>query len=139
MNERSKSVLGLALVAVVVGVYGLAAGIALLFGGTLGALWGADSSTGTVVLGSILFALGVVSFGVGGGFWLGKPWAWSAAIVLFSAWALVNLATVLVGASIVSVAVPVVLGGAVVWYLLQPKVRAEVNGLTTEQPSEHGS
>jgi hypothetical protein len=33
----------------------------------------------------------------------------------------------------------VVLGGAVVWYLLQPKVRAEVTGLTTEQPSEHGS
>ena len=128
MQERSKGVLALALLSVVIGILGLVAGLALLLGGSVGAFGGAGQGVGVMVIGSILFAIGIVSFAIGAGFWMVKPWAWTGGVVVYSAWSVANLAGLLVGASFLGVAFNVALGAATVWYLLQPKVRAELVG-----------
>ena len=128
MQHRSSGVTALALLATVQGIYGFVAAIALLFGGTLGMFVSAESSFGTTVLGALFFALSIVSFGLGAGLWSRKPWAWMMGLVVYGAWIVVNLATILVGASVFSVIMPVVLAGGVIWFLLQPRIKEELLG-----------
>ena len=128
MSDRSTGVTALALLATVQGIYAFVAGIALMFGGTLGAFAGAESGIATTVLGALFLSLSAVSFGLGAGFWIRKSWSWFAGIVVFGAWVVVNLATLVVGASLFSVIMPVALGAGVIWFLLQPRTKAELVG-----------
>ena len=133
MQQRSSGVTALALLATVQGIYGFVAAIALLFGGTLGMFVEAQSGFGTVILGALFFALSLTSFGLGAGLWMTKSWAWMMGLVVYGAWIVVNLATVLVGASLFSVIMPVVLAGGVIWFLLQPRIKDELLGQTSSR------
>ena len=126
MQNRSSGVTALALLATIQGIYGLVASIALLFGGTLGLFVQSDGGFGTVVLGALFFALSLVSFALGAGLWTTRSWAWTMGLVVYGAWIVVNLATLLVGATLFSVAMPVVLSVGIIWFLLQPRIKAEL-------------
>ncbi|CAN5810157.1 hypothetical protein BH23CHL8_BH23CHL8_19360 [soil metagenome] len=128
MSDRSTGVTALALLATVQGIYAFVTGIALMFGGTIGAFAGAESGMATTVLGALFLSISAVSFGLGGGFWMHKSWSWFAGILVYGASIGINLATVLVGASIISVIMPVALGAGVIWFLLQPRTKAELVG-----------
>ena len=126
MQHRSSGVTALALLATVQGIYGFVAAIALLFGGTLGMFVQAPTGVTTTVIGALFFALSLTSFGLGFGLWMRKSWAWTMGLVVYGAWIVVNLATLLVGASIFSVIMPVVLAGGIIWFLLQPRIKDEL-------------
>jgi hypothetical protein len=126
MQHRSSGVTALALLATIQGIYGLMAAIALLFGGTLGLYVDADNGFGTVILGALFFALSLVSFALGAGLWTTRSWAWMMGLVVYGAWIVVNLATIIVGASIFSVVMPVALAVGVIWFLLQPRIKSEL-------------
>jgi hypothetical protein len=126
MQHRSSGVTALALLATIQGIYGLMASIALLFGGTLGLYVQADGGLGTVLLGALFFALSLLSFALGAGLWTTRSWAWMMGLVIYGAWIVVNLATILVGASLFSVVMPVALAAGVIWFLLQPRIKAEL-------------
>jgi len=126
MQSRSSGVTALALLATIQGIYGLMASIALLFGGSLGLYVDAENGLGTLVLGALFFALSLVSFALGAGLWTTRSWAWTMGLVVYGAWIVVNLATVLVGASLFSVIMPVALAIGVIWFLLQPRIKSEL-------------
>ncbi len=131
MGQRSSGVTALALLATVQGIYGFVAAIALLFGGTLGMFVQAPTGVTTTIIGALFLALSLTSFGLGAGLWTRKPWAWMAGLVVYGAWVVVNVATLLVGASIFSVIMPVVLAVGVIWFLLQPRIKDELLGAAT--------
>ena len=116
----------LAVLAVVGALLSFVAGIILMLSGGLGAAAGAASQGWTVmVFGSLMFALALVGFALGYGFWTMKRWSWSVALVVYSVGIAMNLASVfLAGASLVSVVVPVAIGAGVIWFLFQPQTRA---------------
>jgi hypothetical protein len=126
MSERSRGVTLLSLLAVVQGIVGFVGGIALMMGGTLAAYLGVSSGASTLAIGALLFALSLVAFGVGGGLWLKKTWAWAAALVLFVVAAVVNVLTFFVGVNALFAILPAVVDGVIVWYLFQPQVRSEL-------------
>ena len=131
MGQRSSGVTALALLATVQGIYGFVAAIALLFGGTLGMFVEAPTGVTRTVIGAVFLALSLTSFGLGAGLWTRKPWSWTAGLVVYGAWIVVNLATLLVGASIFSVIMPVVLAVGVLWFLLQPRIKEELLATTS--------
>ena len=125
MEQRPKGLTTLALLALIIGIFSFVAGLALMFGGTLGSAFG-DATGGTItVLGAVMFGLAFASFLLGYGFWAMKPWARGAAIVVFTVSVAVNVATVIfLDANVLSIIVPVGVAIAAMWYISQPQTRA---------------
>lgn len=124
MQERPLGVTALSLASVAVALYGLVAGIALLMGGTLGTFGGSDAGVAVLILGAIVFATGMASFFVGYGFWTQRSWAWAGGIVVYATMIVAILAMGFIGASFLSLLLPVALGAGAIWYLLRPSTRA---------------
>jgi hypothetical protein len=104
---------------------------------TLGAIGGLFAGFAVFTVGSVLFGLSGAIFGLAWlalaglgvalayGFWTMQPWAWPLGVVLEVAniiWALI-IGTI-GGAGIGSAIVPVVIGGAILYYLNQPGIKA---------------
>ena len=125
MRERPMGITVLAVLALVTGILSLVSGLALLGVGGL-SIFGAGSTGGNVLaLGALTFALSPVALGIGYGFWALKPWAWAAGLALYCASIGVSVfAVLLTGAGLLTVAVQVGIAGAVIVYLMQPKVRS---------------
>ena len=103
----------------------------------LGAIGGLFAGFAVFTVGSVLFGLSGAIFGLAWlalaglgvalayGFWTMQPWGWPLGVVLEAAniiWALI-IGTI-GGAGIGSAIVPVVIGGAILYYLNQPTIRA---------------
>jgi hypothetical protein len=125
MSQRPLGVTVLAVLAVLEGLLAFVAAMALMFAGVLGSAGGASNGGTAVVVGAAMFALSMVSLGLGLGFWLQKAWAWGAAFMVFAVVVVLNLATVMfLGASLFSIVVPVAVAAGVMWYLTQPATKA---------------
>ena len=103
----------------------------------LGAIGGLFAGFAVFTVGSVLFGLSGAIFGLAWlalaglgvalayGFWTMQPWAWPLGVVLEVAniiWALI-IGTI-GGAGIGSAIVPVIVGGAILYYLNQPGIKA---------------
>lgn len=126
MQARSRTLTYLAVVSVLASIVWLAAGMALMLGGSVGATFGVPTGGETLALGAALFALGVVGLGVGYGFWSSRAWAWTAGIAIFGISIVLNVLAIIVGANVLSTVLPVVVAGIVLWFLIQPKVKSEL-------------
>jgi TRAP-type mannitol/chloroaromatic compound transport system permease large subunit len=126
MQDRPRNLTYLAVGTVIASIVWLAAGLALMFGGTLGGIFGGASGGAVVVLGAFLIALAAVGLALGYGFWMKKAWAWTAGIVVFTTSIVLNVVTIFLGASVFSIVIPVAVSAAVLWYLFQPQVKSEL-------------
>lgn len=126
MQSRSSgTVTGLSGLALVSGILSLVAGWWLMLGGTVGSAFGSSLGMAVIVFGALQFGLGVVELGVGYGLFRVRPWAWSAAFVVFGVSIAVDIASVVfAGAEPYSIVLSVVVAAAAIWFLLQPRVRS---------------
>lgn len=115
----------LAVISLVAGLLSLFAGTVLMFGGGLSAATGVPAGITVMMLGAIMFALGPAHFVLGFGFWTARPWAWSVAFGVYGVSILVDIFSVVVGASPGAVAVSVALAVVVLVYLRRPDVRVQ--------------
>lgn len=129
MRERPTGVTILAILAVVAGVFGILGGLALFgLGGMLGAAGGGGLAGMAAIFGLVTLALGVAYLALAYGFWNLAPWAWTLGVglaVFQLVWIAIqavlsgDIVNALVG-SIVSIAVAAV----ILYYLMQPHVKA---------------
>lgn len=126
MQERPRNLTYLAVASVLAAVVWFAFGLALAFGGTLGGIFANMSGGPVVVMGVMLLILSASGLALGFGFWMRKPWAWTAGIVVFSASIVLNVATLFLGAGVLNIVLPVAVAAGILWYLFQPQVKAEL-------------
>jgi hypothetical protein len=130
MHGRSKIATYLSVLALATAIVWLATGLAFLAGGSVGAVLGVPEGGEAMALGASFFAIGVVAVGVAYGFWRTLPWARSAAQVVFGLSIVLSVFAVLIGAGLFSAVVPAALAAVVLWLLLQPRVRSELQPAT---------
>lgn len=123
MQQRPLNITALSVASVALGLYAMVAGIALLLGGSIGTFAGSDTGIGIMVLGSIMFGVGMTSFFVGYGFWMEHRWSWVGGLLVAGVTVVSMLAMGLIGASYTSLALPIILGLSMIWYLLRPQIR----------------
>jgi len=102
----------------------------------LNAIGGLLTGFGAFAIGSVLFGLSGSIFGLawlalaglwlacGIGFWQMLPWAWALGVVLAAAGVIWSLLGLLGGGGILGTAISVVIGGAILYYLNQPGIKA---------------
>jgi hypothetical protein len=128
MMQRPSRPIGIAILAVldiVVGVILLLAGLGLAAAGSSSMLatYGYGSLSGLVtILGGFFLLVGLLAVLVGWGFWTGKGWAWTLAVVLYVLGLLLSLLSLVSG--IIPSIVSVLIEGLILWYLWRPNVRA---------------
>jgi hypothetical protein len=124
MTLRPGSTLLLGGLALVLGVLSFIGGWFLMLSGTVGSTFGAPTGATVIVLGSLMFALGLASLVVGYGLWRVRTWGWSGAFVVFGTSIFVDAASVLLTA-VNPLDVVFSIGVAVVamWFLLQPATK----------------
>jgi hypothetical protein len=110
--------------ALVLGVLSFLGGWFLMLSGTVGSTFGAPTGVSVIILGSLMFAIGLASLVVGYGLWRMRHWGWSGAFVVFGASIFVDVMSVLLTA-VNPLDVVFTIGIAVVamWFLLQPATR----------------
>lgn len=126
VKERADHLTYLAVASLVAALLWVASGLALVFGGTLvGVAEGSGSGLVTLV-GLVLLALGGGGVALAFGFWTRQAWTWRAALSVLSAGIVVNVLTLLLGAGIFSIILPIAVAGGMLWYLWQPRVREDL-------------
>ncbi len=124
MTLRPGSTLLLGGLAFVLGVLSFVGGWFLMLSGTVGATFGAPTGATVIILGSLMFAVGLASLAVGYGLWRMRHWGWSGAFVVFGVSIFVDLATVvLTAANPLDVVFSIGVGVVAMWFLLQPSTR----------------
>lgn len=126
MKSRPTPAMILAALALSGGIMSFVSGWWLMLGGTLlSAFGGGPHGMVTIILGALMYGVGLTSFLVGYGFWRIKPWAWGAAFVVAGVGIAVDVSSVLLGgAGPLDVAITTGFAVVIIWYLLQPKTRA---------------
>lgn len=124
MTLRPGSTLLLGGLAFVLGVLSFVGGWFLMLSGTVGSTFGAPTGATVIILGSLMFAVGLASLAVGYGLWRMRHWGWSGAFVVFGVSIFVDLATVvLTAANPLDVVFSIGVGVVAMWFLLQPATR----------------
>src|SRR5262245_44158632 len=98
MSFRPGSSLLLGALALVLGVLSFLAGWFLMLSGTVGSTFGAPTGATVIILGSLMFAVGLASLVVGYGLWRMRTWGWAGAFVVFGASIFVDVTSVLLTA-----------------------------------------
>jgi hypothetical protein len=125
MKPRPSSVMVLGALTIVGGILSFIGGWWLMVDGSVGSAFGAASGTAVLILGSLMFGTGLASLAVGYGLWALRHWAWSGAFVVFCVSIFIDAVSVaLAGANPLDVTVDVAVAVLVMWYLLQPRMRA---------------
>jgi hypothetical protein len=119
--QRPTGVTVLAVLAAIGGVASILGGLALL---GIGAVFAVVGGGFAFIIGLVVLALGVVDLALAYGFWTTQSWAWTWGIVVQAAGVLISLIElVLVGGSITSLVVQVVVAGVIIYYLNMPEIR----------------
>jgi len=127
-QKRSLGITALAFASVAAGIYCLVAAIALLLGGTLGGVFGADRTAVVIAIGALYLGLMGAAYIVGFGFWTQRHWSWAGGIVVFSSLIVGSVVLALITTNVVAALVPSLGAGAAIWYLLRPATKAQVLG-----------
>jgi hypothetical protein len=127
-QKRPLGLTALAVASVAAGIYCMVAAIALLFGGTLGGVFGADGTAVVIAIGALYLGVVVAAYFVGYGFWTQRPWSWAGGIVVFGALIVTSVLLTLVSGDLVSGIVPSIAFAAAIWYLLRPATKAQLLG-----------
>jgi len=126
LGSRPTGITILAVLFAIGGVLGILAGVALLGVGAIAA--GSGLGGLAAIFGIIALALGAAEIAEAYGLWTLKPWAWTLGIGL----AIVSLAFIVLQAvlsgnivdTLVSSIISIVIWGVVLWYLMQPQIKA---------------
>jgi hypothetical protein len=119
--QRPTGVTILSIVAAIGGVLGVLGGLSLL---GLGAIFAAVGGGFAFIIGLVVLAIGVADLALAYGFWTMKAWAWTWGITVQAVGVLISLVElVLVGGSISSLIVQIVVAGIIIYYLNQPEIR----------------
>lgn len=126
MQVRPNHLTYLAVASLLAALLWFAGGLALIFGGALVGV--AEGSGGGLVtlVGLALLALGGGGVALAFGFWTRQPWIWRTALAVLGAGIVVNLVTLLLGAGLFSIVLPVAVAGGMLWYLWQPQVQKDL-------------
>jgi len=127
-QKHSLGITALAFASVAAGIYCLVAAIALLLGGTLGGVFGADRTAVVIAIGALYLGLMGAAYIVGFGFWTQRHWSWAGGIVVFSSLIVGSVVLALITTNVVAALVPSLGAGAAIWYLLRPATKAQVLG-----------
>jgi len=102
-------------------------------GGGLSALPQSFLGAGSIAVGGILLALGIVSFVVAYGLLKGMPWAWTITVVLSAISITLNVISIVSGnfGGIVSI----IISGIIIYYLYRSHVKAYFGKGATTPPS----
>ena len=108
----------------VLGVLSFLGGWFLMLSGTVGSTFGAPTGATVIILGSLMFAVGLASLAVGYGLWRMRHWGWSGAFVVFSASILLDVVSVaLTAVNLLDVVFTVAVAVVAMWFLMQPAAR----------------
>jgi hypothetical protein len=119
--QRPTGVTILAIVAAIGGILGVLGGLSLL---GLGAIFAAVGGGFAFIIGLVVLAIGIADLALAYGFWTMKPWAWTWGITVQAVGVLISLIElVLVGGSISSLIVQIVVAGIIIYYLNMPEIR----------------
>jgi hypothetical protein len=119
---RPTGVTIIAVLAAIGGVFGVLGGLGLVGLGGLVAATGAGGLA--VIFGLLVLALGVVDLALAYGFWTAKPWAWTWGITIQVVGVIIAILEVpLIGASITSAIISIVIAAILIYYLSQPAIR----------------
>jgi uncharacterized membrane protein (DUF2068 family) len=129
MIDRPARPLGvtiLAILAAIAGFLSLLGGVAALgISGQIGATAAQPGLASVIVVLSILILLlGLLYLAFAYGAWRLRPWAWSLGVVAAVVEIVLQVLDLLGGRDVVTVAVNVLVGVAILWYLNTPAVRA---------------
>lgn len=126
VKERPDHLTYLAIASLVAALLWFASGLALVFGGALVGV--AEGSGGGLVtlVGLALLALGGGGVALAYGFRTRQPWTWRAAMGVLGTGIVVNLVTVLLGAGLFPIVLPVAVAGGMLWYLWRPQVQKDL-------------
>lgn len=111
----------IAVLEILLGIFSSSGGLLVIFGGGLAGLAGVAFLAALAVLG-VLLLLGLVSFGVGIGLWMGRGWARTLGIVFSIIGILNGLLSVLLGSS--GSFVVLLINLLILYYLTRPEVKA---------------
>ena len=125
MNPRPNGILLLGSLAILAGMLNFLAGLVLMLIGPVGTAFGSSAGTAALIIGTLMFATGVVSLAIGYGLWRAYRWAWAGAFVIFGTNLFIDLCSVvLAGVSPLTIVVNVGISVVAMWFLLQPATRA---------------
>ena len=125
MKSRPTTVMILTALGLTGGILAFVAGWWTMLGGSLESVVGAEHGVANIILGALMYAVGVSSFLVAYGFWRVKAWAWGAAFVVVGVGVAVDVASVvLADSSPLDVVASIAFAAVTMWYLLQPRTRA---------------
>jgi len=125
MSFRPGPSLLLGALGLVLGVLSFLGGWFLMLSGTVGSTFGAPTGAVVIILGSLMFAVGLASLVVGYGLWRMRTRGWSGAFVVFGASIFVDLASVvLTSVSLLDVVFSVAVAMVAMWFLMQPAARS---------------
>lgn len=116
----------LAVLAAIGGVLGIIAGLGLLaLGGLAAASTGAAGLFGLgAIFGLLALVTGALSLAFAYGAWTLKPWAWPLGVALQAVSLAIAVLSILGGADIGSQIISIAIAGVILYYLMQPGIKA---------------
>jgi len=130
--QRPTGVTVLAVLAALGGIASVLGGLSLL---GIGAIFSVVGGGFAFIVGLVLLALGIADLALAYGFWTAMPWAWTWGIAVQAigvVWSLVEL--VLVGGTISSLIIQVVIAAIIIYYLNMPAIRKYFGAPATGWP-----
>ncbi|MDQ6692904.1 MAG: hypothetical protein M3014_00555 [Chloroflexota bacterium] len=115
--QRPTGITILAVLAIIGGVFGVLGAVALMGLGAVGA------GGLAVAIGGGLLVQAILNLAFGFGAWTLKPWAWTLGIVSQVISLLLAVLAIVNGTAIGSEIVPIVIAGAILYYLFTPGVK----------------
>lgn len=124
-SARPTGVTIIAVLAIIGGIFGILAGVAVLgLGGLATAAGGTDVGVTAILFGLLLLvvAIGELAFGIGA--WGLKPWAWTLGVGIMAASIVISLLSGLINGNLTNQIVSIVIDAIVIYYLFTPGVKA---------------
>ena len=132
MRERTISIAALTILSAMVGIYSFTAGVALLFGGAIGAYAGSGIGNLVFALGGIFLGISLAAYVMSIGLWFRKSWSWAGAMVVFAALVVANFLLAFIATNFVSLLLPVAGAAVAVALLTRPATKFALLGLQPE-------
>lgn len=124
-RERPTGVTILAVLAIIGGLFGLLAGVGLLFLGGLGATVDGGLGALVMIIGGGILVVAVLELAFGFGAWTLKPWAWTLGVASQVLSLILAIASIVfLGSSITSQIVGIIISVAILYYLFTPPIKA---------------
>ena|ERR1044071_4755281 len=120
-GARPQGVTILAVLSAIGGVLGLLGSLALI---GLGGVVGTDLGGMAMILGLVTLVLSVLEIAFAYGAWTLKPWGWTLGIVVAVISLVSSLLVVVMGGSITGQIISIVIAGVILYYLMQPNIKA---------------